>query len=762
MRILQIVHGFPPAASGGTEIYVHDLSLALAAWPGDEVSVLTRDADPHKAEYSVRRTDYRGLHVAAINNTFQACESFEDSYANPAIRAIVSGLLDELQPDVAHVQHLTCLSTGLVEELAVRRIPIVMTLNDYWLICHRGQLVDADGRRCDGPFGGGCSRCLQPGLLAGPSIYRAGRLARSWPMPGAAWAVRVAAKSLEAVTPGSRPRRATLERLHHMRAAVRHVDLFLAPSGTLERQFLRFGIPRDRLLRCEQGIDIAPFERVRRPPSDVLRLGFAGGLIPTKAPHVLLEAIARLPAASVSVSLFGTGAGYYASDDYGARLAPLLAHPSVHRIGPVPHERMPEALASIDVLVVPSVWIENAPFIIREAFASGAPVIASDLGGMAEMVRHEIDGLRFPPGDAGALAACVGRLLERPSDLARLREGIARPLSIEADAAAVRRFYAALRSGVVSQPRGTAGRGTATHSGTATLGAVVLNYRTPDQTWLAVRSLQTSRTPPHRLFVVDNASGDGSAPALRASLEGIDLIERPANDGYSAGCNAGIRAALDAGVDFVLLVNSDVVLAPDAIDRLGAAMLSDLRPGIAGPVLLSRDEPDRIASAGISFSTRTGRMRHRGAGLPLSLLSADTLHPTDAVSGCVMLIHRDVFDRIGLLDEHYFFSFEDIDFCLRARDAGFSTVCTADAVAYHEGGRSIGRRSPRRVYFATRNHLRLARRMGTGAGGALRAAFIVAANTAYVLVAPDAPLARGLAAVGRGAWHHVLRRYGAG
>jgi len=127
-----------------------------------------------------------------------------------------------------------------------------------------------------------------------------------------------------------------------------------------------------------------------------------------------------------------------------------------------------------------------------------------------------------------------------------------------------------------------------------------------------------------------------------------------------------------------------------------------------------------------------------------------------------MLIRREVFERIGFLDEAYFFSFEDIDFCLRARSAGLHTGCVQDARAYHEGGRTIGRRSARRIYFGTRNHLRLAARAGPPAGLPLRMGMVVGLNAAYVLMSPEAPLVRGASALVRGAWHHFTGRYGPG
>lgn len=759
MRLLILVHGFPPAASGGTEIYTRQFAGAAAALSDMDVSVLTREADASRPEYSVREERTRdGITVYRVNNTFQACASFEESYANPAFARVAGRVIDRIDPDIVHAQHLTCLSTGLIERIAAAGRPIVMTLNDYWLICHRGQLLRRDGERCAGPFESGCDGCIPAGMLAGPLAYRTGRAARALPLPGAAAAVRaVSALRDRGSSPGP-GRAASRARLDHMRRAVGAVDLFLAPSATMEQWALRFGIEPSRLRRCDQGIDVAPFRALSRRPDEKLRLAFAGSLIPSKAPHLLLEAVGSLPGDRVSVDLLGSTAPYHGDSTYADRLAPLLGSPFVRRLGPVPHERIADALARIDALVVPSEWIENAPFVIREAFAARAPVIASDLGGMAEMVRHEREGLLFTPGSAAALAAAISRLLDEPALLERLRSGIRQPMSIEQDAANMRARYEELLDGAARRPRPSPSPASNVDSD-APVSAVVLNYRTPDQTWLAARSIETS-TVRAAAIVVDNGSEDGSADRLRATLPGAQIVATGKNLGFSGGCNAGIRIALEAPARFVLLVNSDAVLAPGALAALLAAAADHPRAGIFAPVVLGREEPDRIASAGIRFSPKTGRMRHIAAGRKPAVLPP-TAHTVDAVSGCVMLVRREVFERAGMLDDEFFFYFEDIEFCLRARRAGFDVLCVPDAIAYHEGGRSIGRTSPDRIYFAARNHLRIAG-MADGAHrtGWLRGGLIVSLNAGYVLLSGDTPRLAGLAAVARGVWHHVNGRYG--
>lgn len=777
MRILLVVHGYPPAASAGTEVYVCNLARALAATAGDDVRVFTREGDSCRAELSISERHDGAVRVTSVNNTFQSCATFEDSYANAAIEEIASTFLESWRPDVVHVQHLTCLSTGIPRQAARRAVPVVMTLNDYWPLCHRGQLADLNGDRCDGPFAGGCPRCIEPAALANEAALRAGRAIRSLSLPGAGVAVKIAGEVLGAAMPADRTRAASLARLRHMQAALQDVELFLAPSDTLAGKFKEFGIDPEKLVRCDQGIPLHAPRLTRRSDAGPVRLGFAGGLQPTKGLHVLLDALAQVPASSIVVDVFGSAGAYHGDDDYMLAMQRRLGHPAIRRLGPVPHDRMGAVLSGLDALVVPSVWIENAPFIIREAFAARLPVIASDLGGMAEMVRHDVDGLLFTPGNASALAAQLRRLTGERGLLERLRAGIVRPMSIEEDAARLRELYVRLCRGSVRlradatggrdatdvrlQADATGADGTGKADATGPLAAVVLNYRTPAQTRLAVRSLQAAHRKPDEIVIVDNASNDGSVELLRDAVPAARVIACDRNLGFSGGCNAGIRAALSSGAGYVLLVNSDAVLAPGAIDRLIAVMRADPRIGIAAPVLLSREEPDHIASAGISFSTRTGRMRHRGAGRRLASLAPGSVHVVDAVSGCVVLIRKAVFERAGLLDEAYFFSFEDVEFCLRARAAGFLTACVHDAVAYHEGGRTIGRRSARRVYFATRNHLRLAMQAGSTAGRPLRAGVVLGLNAAYVLVSPEAPLVGGVAALARGAWHHFTRRYGA-
>ena len=297
----------------------------------------------------------------------------------------------------------------------------------------------------------------------------------------------------------------------------------------------------------------------------------------------------------------------------------------------------------------------------------------------------------------------------------------------------------------------------------ASTAAVILNYRTPRETIRAVRSLSELHGASVRIVVVDNASGDGSPAMLAGDLPGIDLVCASHNGGFSAGCNLGIRRALETGARRVLLLNSDAVARPEMLPALEGALDADARLGIVGPLVLSLADPDCVQSAGISYSMGTARMRHNDVNVRRSATDALSTRIVDGVSGCAMLIRREVFERIGLFAEEYFFGFEDLDYCLRARGAGFLTACVGGASVLHEGNLSIGRTSKLRAYFAARNHLLLAARFGRPFPLLrwARMANVLALNLAFVATTSELARREGLAGFASGVRDYFAGRFGA-
>jgi GT2 family glycosyltransferase len=470
----------------------------------------------------------------------------------------------------------------------------------------------------------------------------------------------------------------------------------------------------------------------------------------SKGPHVLLDAYRLLEPGSAELHLYGAQAAYHGDDSYRERLTPLLASPGVHVHGPRPHDRIPAALRQLDVLVVPSVWPENSPLVIHEALLSRVAVVAARTGGITELITDGQNGYLFEPGDVEGLARLLDRLARHPEALAIVGTGAPGIRTIHADVQATVALYERLASA------------TARARPVTRVAAVVVHHRTTEDTGIALRALRASARPFDDVVVVNN-DGEPAAEGLPALA--TTWIDAGANLGFSGGVNLGVRAALDRGATHVLLVNSDVVVPPDTAERLMAALDQVPGAGIAGPVVASRTRPDTIASAGIRYSRPTGRMRHRRFGEPVDRLPPSGPELVDAVSGCVMLVRREVFDRAGVFDDDYFYGFEDIDFCLTAQARGYRTVLAADAVVYHHGGQSIGPESPRRLYFGVRNHLLLASRLSDGDmrfTRLVRGVNIVMLNVAHAMARPGGARLNGLRAVARGIADYASGTFGAG
>ena len=201
-----------------------------------------------------------------------------------------------------------------------------------------------------------------------------------------------------------------------------NVDRFLAPSRFLRDRFVAWGIPEDRIEHAPYGLEQAPFEGFERAPSaqGKLRIAFLGTLAPHKAPHLVLEAWARLPEAlraRAEVVLHGPKTHF---PEYVEELEALARRVGASLPGGLAREEIPGAFRSIDLLVVPSTWYENQPLTLLEARATRTPALASDLGGMRELVDEGRTGWCFPTGDAGALAGHFERILTDPGQLASL------------------------------------------------------------------------------------------------------------------------------------------------------------------------------------------------------------------------------------------------------------------------------------------------------------------------------------------------------
>jgi glycosyltransferase involved in cell wall biosynthesis len=226
-----------------------------------------------------------------------------------------------------------------------------------------------------------------------------------------------------------------------MQAVCNKIDLFVAPSNFLREKFIEFGVPAEKIEYSDYGFDAAPFKGFRRTPSEKTRFGFVGSIIPSKGVHVMLKAFRDLAPENAVLNVFGGFAPYYECENYEKEITDLANAPGINMRGRYQNEKVAEVFGEIDVLIVPSIWYENSPLVIHEAFLSHTPVITSNAGGMAELVRHEKSGLLFTMGDSASLRDAMARIVNEPSLVEKLRGGIPKVKTIEEDAAEMQDRY---------------------------------------------------------------------------------------------------------------------------------------------------------------------------------------------------------------------------------------------------------------------------------------------------------------------------------
>ena len=244
------------------------------------------------------------------------------------------------------------------------------------------------------------------------------------------------------------------------------------------------------------------------------------------------------------------------------------------------------------------------------------------------------------------------------------------------------------------------------------LSVVIVNYNTGSLVRKCLDSVWPQRPPECEVFVVDNASGDGSAEGLEAAFPGLRVIRNARNDGYARANNQALRVARGR---YALLLNPDVTLEPGALAAALAYMDAQPDAGILGPRIL-RPDGRLDPPARRSFKTPVTYLykmlglsrlfpRHRQFGrYYLSYLDEMATADVDSVVGAFLLIRREVIERVGLLDERFFMYCEDEDWCWRAKQAGWRVVYYPAAVVRHSRGSSTSKHPFRMAYHLHRSY----------------------------------------------------------
>jgi glycosyltransferase involved in cell wall biosynthesis len=393
-RLLQICHNHPKVRAGGAEVYAHELHRGLRRHDEWEPTFLARSGPPQ----SPNGAPHAGTLLSPVEETDDEYLLYPEGYdfdwlfgtmrqRKSLYTEHLRRFLLTLRPDVVHFQHTLFIGYDAIRETrrALPDVPIVYTLHEFLPICHnKGQMVRTmDRSLCDQASPRRCAECF----------------------------------------PDISPQDFFL-RKRFILAQLELVDLFVAPSATLLERFVEWGIPRERILLEDYGRLEPQAEADQRPaPHDTL--GVFGQLNPYKGIDVLLRAMQALDGPPPRLRVHGANLDlqeHSFRDEVEALLESTRG--TVSALGAYSQERVGELMAEVDWVVVPSIWWENSPLVIQEAFARRRPVICSDIGGMAEKVTDGVNGLHFRVGDAGSLANAIERAVSTPGLWQRLRDGI--------------------------------------------------------------------------------------------------------------------------------------------------------------------------------------------------------------------------------------------------------------------------------------------------------------------------------------------------
>ncbi len=421
MNILFAVHHFPPRYSGGAELRAYRTAAALqprghfvrvVCVEHIDLNTAPRDGSLHDETargLTCTVDHYDGIETYRLSfNLAEADDPFKWGYDNPQIEAFFREWLPLWNPDVFHLIGGYLISASALRAARSHHIPRVVTLTDFWWLCPRIQLLRSDGSLSTLPIQAvRCARCLGEEKRR----YRwLGKIAPSF--MNLYWELRK-----EKV-------RSIAERTNLLRQELNQVDRIICPSRFLLETHRAAGIAADKLVYSRQGRDFAKLDpaALTKTPANHLRIGYIGQIAEIKGVHVLLEAVQKIAQDNLQVVVYGNLTPF---PRYTARLqASERQDKRIRLAGMYERHEVSRVFREIDVLVVPSLWYENSPNVILEAFAHRTPVLVSNLGGMAELVEDGKNGLLFAVGNANDLARQIHRLLNEPGLLAALQNGI--------------------------------------------------------------------------------------------------------------------------------------------------------------------------------------------------------------------------------------------------------------------------------------------------------------------------------------------------
>jgi len=428
-RILLITHFLPPSHTAGTEQYTLGLGKALKS-KGYEVEILcAADWDTGKQYWNgVTDEFYEDLMVHRVHlNWMKSGNPNRVLYDSLPVERWLDQFLTAKKFDIVHVTSTYSLGVGVLRSAKRSNLPLVLTLMDFWFLCPSLQLLRGNGELCDGrTTAWQCQSCL----MTGSNLFR--RLNNA-SMPDSVNAQIWGTLAQITTVTQNRGFRGLLlnmkERKTIMQEVINLPDVVISPSKIVHEMFA--GNMSRHIELNPYGHDLSWLGNYSgKSKSQQLRFGYLGQIIQIKGVHLIIEAF--IEAGFGNKARLDIWGDYTRNQKYTEKMKLTIGdNESIFMNGRYDRSQLTRIMSDIDVLVVPSVWYENAPLVIQEAFATKTPVIATDLGGMSEAVVHETNGLLFSRGDVEDLSRQLKRVVNEPGLVEQLIHGVPRVKSFD-------------------------------------------------------------------------------------------------------------------------------------------------------------------------------------------------------------------------------------------------------------------------------------------------------------------------------------------
>lgn len=398
MKILELIHGYPPQYNAGSENYTEAISNEFVK-KGHEVYIFCREENHFGKEYSLSKTTDNK--EPKIKKYLINVARGKDRFVHERIDVAFAEVLDEIMPDVVHIEHLNHLSLGIPKIIKERKIPMVYTLHDFWLMCPRGQFLEynMEGEPwnvCDGQEDQKCASVCY-------ARYHTGT--EHMPSDKEYWVSWVNT------------------RMRITRECVNLIDQFISPSKTVMTQFERY-FPENagKLIFLDYGFDLNKLSKENNVAvGNKMIFGYIGTHIPAKGIDYLIRAFSKLKG-EATLRIWGRNRGEYTPylKNLDVQLLSSLSN-RIEWMGEFETEKIVnQVFEHVDAIVVPSIWMENSPLVIHEAQQAGIPVITADFGGMKEYVQDGVNGFLFKFRDVDSMASRMQEAVDHPEKIKEL------------------------------------------------------------------------------------------------------------------------------------------------------------------------------------------------------------------------------------------------------------------------------------------------------------------------------------------------------